>query len=142
GNGPEPLVEFRTDGGYQVVSGIHPDTGEPYIEIGEWENLKPQRRTFDSLKWPKELTRVNSEEPPPPLVEDPLLELLDENIEHLCLKWFPKGRKEGDDWLIASVKGDKGDSLHISLKRGKAGIWQDFETNQSGGFVELLVQRR
>jgi hypothetical protein len=147
GNGPEPLVEFRTDGGYQVVSGIHPETGEPYIEIGEWENLKPQRRSFDSLKWPKELTQVNSEvEPPPPLVEKEqgsgLQEMFDENIQHLCRKWFPNGRKEGSDWVIASTRGERGNSLHISLVRGKAGVWQDWETSQKGGFLELLVQKK
>jgi hypothetical protein len=139
----EPLVEFRTDGGYQVICGIHPDTDKPYVEI--CDHLKVERRTFDSIKWPKELTRVNGEEPPPNLVEgeqgSALQEMLDDGIEGLCLKWFPKGRKEGDDWVIASVKGDKGDSLHISLKKGNAGVWQDFETSQKGGFLELLVQR-
>lgn len=53
--------------------------------------------------------------------------------EHL----LPGGRKEGAEWCVGSVSGEKGNSLKVHLIGPKAGVWKDFATDDGGDLVDL-----
>ena len=61
---------------------------------------------------------------------------LAEEAERAAEHLFPNGRREGQEWRVASVNGDKGKSLGIHLSGNKAGIWSDFATGESGDLLD------
>lgn len=52
---------------------------------------------------------------------------------------LPNGRREGQEWRVGSVHGEKGQSLGVHLSGQKAGVWQDFSTGDSGDLLDLWV---
>lgn len=50
---------------------------------------------------------------------------------------LPNGRKEGHEWRVGSIGGEKGSSLSVHLNGHKAGIWQDFATSERGDLLDL-----
>ncbi|MFP5212685.1 MAG: AAA family ATPase, partial [Acidobacteriota bacterium] len=46
---------------------------------------------------------------------------------------FPQGCFSGSEFLIGDVDGKPGESLRVSLKPGKLGVWSDFAANRKGG---------
>jgi twinkle protein len=46
---------------------------------------------------------------------------------------LPGGRREGQEWRVGSVAGEKGQSLGVRLTGHKAGVWSDFGTGEEGG---------
>lgn len=52
---------------------------------------------------------------------------------------FPNGRKEGQEWRVGSVSGEKGKSLGVHLSGAKAGVWQDFSTGDGGDLLALWM---
>jgi putative DNA primase/helicase len=54
----------------------------------------------------------------------------------LLASWFPLGRRRGDEFLIGNLRGDRGDSLAVSLKNGR---WIDFArpSDRGGDIVSL-----
>jgi hypothetical protein len=71
-----------------------------------------------------------------------LNEVIRSNIETLCRHFFPAGARDGVDWRIADISGDKGKSLRICLTQTKGGVWKDEATGDKGGFVKLLMHNR
>jgi hypothetical protein len=71
-----------------------------------------------------------------------LKEVVRSNIETLCRHFFPLSRKDGIEWKIADISGEKGDSLGIRLTPENAGVWIDRATGQGGDFVQLLMRSR
>jgi twinkle protein len=71
-----------------------------------------------------------------------LHQLIRNNILSLCRQFFPHGKREGPEWKIGDVTGQKGDSLGIQLTGDKAGLWHDRATGQGGDFIELIMQNR
>jgi hypothetical protein len=56
---------------------------------------------------------------------------------------FPNGRREGDAWRLANIKGDaprKNGSCVIALKGPHAGDWYDHDGGQGGGPLSTLEQ--
>ncbi|OHC75209.1 MAG: ATPase [Rhodospirillales bacterium RIFCSPLOWO2_02_FULL_58_16] len=56
---------------------------------------------------------------------------------------FPNGRREGDEWRLANIRGDaprKQGSCVITLVGERAGEWFDFDGNQGGGILNTLEQ--
>jgi twinkle protein len=49
---------------------------------------------------------------------------------------FPQGRKNGREWKVGSIEGEKGGSLSICLSGNKAGVWKDFATGESGDLLD------
>lgn len=43
--------------------------------------------------------------------------------------WYPNGRREGREWCVGDVYGQRGDSLKINIDSGK---WKDFATGEYG----------
>jgi AAA domain len=49
--------------------------------------------------------------------------------ECLLRRWFPRGKRIGNEFAIGNLRGDAGDSLKVNLRTGK---WSDFATDDSG----------
>src|SRR5690625_3350349 len=50
---------------------------------------------------------------------------------------LPNGIKQGTEWRVGSVAGEKGKSLGVHLAGSKAGVWSDFATGESGDLLDL-----
>lgn len=55
---------------------------------------------------------------------------------------LPNGRKEGAEWRVGSVDGEKGQSLGVHLSGVKAGVWCDFNTGETGDLLDLWCRAR
>lgn len=58
--------------------------------------------------------------------------------EHL----FPNGKKEGSEWRVGSIDGEKGQSLGVHLTGNKAGVWAEFNSGNGGDLLDLWGQVR
>jgi len=53
---------------------------------------------------------------------------------------LPAGVRSGREWLVGSVDGEPGKSLHVQLVGDRAGQWRDFAASHSGGdLVDLIA---
>lgn len=79
--------------------------------------------------------------PPRRLHEIPeIVGMLAQRIETLARQLYPLGVKEGHEWRIGSVRGEKGRSLAIHIGHGaKAGVWKDFSTSDMHGDALDLI---
>lgn len=50
---------------------------------------------------------------------------------------LPNGRREGHEWRVGSVNGERGQSLGVHLAGEKAGVWQDFSAGAGGDLLDL-----
>jgi AAA domain len=55
--------------------------------------------------------------------------------ERVCRHLYPAGRKEGPEWCVGSVNGEKGHSFKINLKTG---IWKEFDGGPGGNDMIAL----
>ena len=68
---------------------------------------------------------------------------LRETAETWVPRLFPRGRKAGDEWRLASIRGDaprKTGSCVIALRGQRAGDWIDFDGNQGGGPISAVEE--
>ncbi len=75
---------------------------------------------------------------------DVIVARLRETAEHWVPQDFPNGRRNGDEWRLANIRGDaprKNGSCVISLKGGRAGDWYDHDGGQGGGPLSTLEQK-
>ena len=62
------------------------------------------------------------------------------NAESLLREWFPAGRREGHEYKIGNLNGDKGKSLSVNMNTG---LWADFATGEKGAdLIGLLARHR
>src|SRR6516165_2437270 len=54
------------------------------------------------------------------------------NTERVVNYLSPAAVKKGNDYLIGDLDGNPGDSLVITVKGPKAGMWKDFSAGQAG----------
>ncbi len=66
-----------------------------------------------------------------------LAPLLAVRAEEVCRLLLPQGRADHGNWVIGSVQGDAGKSLHIQLTGPNAGVWLDFSTGEKGNMLTL-----
>lgn len=52
---------------------------------------------------------------------------------------LPNGIKEGNEWRVGSVAGEKGKSLGVHLAGAKAGVWADFASGEGGDLLDLWM---
>ena len=57
--------------------------------------------------------------------------------ERVAQYLLPRGKKEGQEWCVGSIRGEEGKSLKIHLTGHKAGVWSDFAAGLSGDMLEL-----
>lgn len=60
----------------------------------------------------------------------------------LCRDLFPAGVREGAEWRVGGLGGEKGKSLSIHLLGPKRGVWADFAGGQSGDALDLVCQAK
>ncbi len=58
---------------------------------------------------------------------------LNSQIESVLMMLLPGGKKRGHEWQAGSLAGNEGKSLCVNISGGKAGVWSDFATGESGG---------
>jgi len=82
--------------------------------------------------------------PPAPRVHydlDAIVARLRDNAESWVPQHFPNGRRVGDEWRLANIRGDaprKHGSCVIALRGEHAGDWHDFDGGQGGGPLSAL----
>jgi hypothetical protein len=52
---------------------------------------------------------------------------------------LPAGRREGSEWRVGSLHGERGRSLAVHLVGVRAGIWSDFSSGQAGDLLDLVA---
>jgi hypothetical protein len=91
----------------------------------------------------------NGGEPEPPHVRAGLYDLDDiaARLRERAAEWvpnhFPRGRRDGNEWRLANIKGDpprKSGSCVITLKGEHAGDWIDFDGGEGGGPIDTLAR--
>lgn len=68
---------------------------------------------------------------------------LRETAEIWVPRLFPRGRKSGDEWRLANIRGDaprNTGSCVITLRGAHAGDWIDFDGNQGGGPISAIEE--
>ncbi|OYW53872.1 MAG: ATPase [Hyphomicrobium sp. 32-62-53] len=74
---------------------------------------------------------------------DLIVRRLRETAEIWVPRLFPNGRRHGDEWRLANIRGDaprKNGSCVISLKGPHAGDWHEFDGEQGGGPISAIQQ--
>ncbi|MDP2359095.1 MAG: toprim domain-containing protein, partial [Beijerinckiaceae bacterium] len=74
---------------------------------------------------------------------DLIVRRLRENAADWAPRLFPNGRRVGDEWRLANIKGDaprKTGSCVIALRGPHAGDWIDFDGNQGGGPISAVAE--
>jgi hypothetical protein len=72
---------------------------------------------------------------------DAIVARLRETAEHWVPRHFPNGRRVGDEWRLANIRGDaprKNGSCVIALTGEHAGDWIDFDGGEGGGPINTL----
>lgn len=62
------------------------------------------------------------------------------SIDGLVQKLFPAAVQDGGEWRIGSLAGEAGKSMGIHRLGGKAGVWQDFASGETGDAFDLVAQ--
>lgn len=60
-------------------------------------------------------------------------------VPELVRELLPNGKKAGNEWVCGSLAGEPGRSLSVRLNGGKAGVWSDFSSNESGDALDLVA---
>ena len=75
---------------------------------------------------------------------DVIVARLRETAEHWVPRHFPNGKRTGDEWRLANIRGDaprKQGSCVIALKGDRAGDWYDHDGGVGGGPLSTLEQK-
>lgn len=62
---------------------------------------------------------------------------LADRAESVASYLLPHGKKCGQEWRVGSTDGEEGQSLGVRIAGGKAGVWSDFSTGESGDLIDL-----
>jgi hypothetical protein len=60
----------------------------------------------------------------------------------LARELLPGGYRDGQEWRVGSLAGERGHSLAVHLGGGKAGVWADFSSGECGDALDLVAQAR
>ena len=74
---------------------------------------------------------------------DVVVARLRETAEVWVPRLFPRGRRSGDEWRLANIRGDaprNTGSCVITLRGAHAGDWIDFDGNQGGGPISAIEE--
>ncbi|KUF08930.1 DUF7146 domain-containing protein [Pseudoponticoccus marisrubri] len=72
---------------------------------------------------------------------DMIVQRLRDTAEDWVPRLFPRGRRSGDEWRLANIRGDaprNTGSCVIALRGPNAGDWIDFDGNEGGGPLSAL----
>ncbi|HCS23669.1 MAG TPA: hypothetical protein DIW20_07970 [Rhodospirillaceae bacterium] len=65
--------------------------------------------------------------------------MLSQRTHQLVRELLPRGVREGSEWCVGSCAGEPGRSMKIHLQGGKAGVWKDFSSGETGDALELVA---
>ncbi len=71
-----------------------------------------------------------------------LARALNQRAPQLCSEIFPAGFRDGHEWRVGSLQGERGESLGVHLDGAKAGVWCDFSTGETGDALDLVAAAR
>lgn len=71
-----------------------------------------------------------------------LAALLAQSCPAVAEMLLPDGKRKGREWVCGDVDGAAGNSLKLCLEGGKAGVWKDFATDESGDLIGLWMKAR
>jgi twinkle protein len=71
-----------------------------------------------------------------------IAERLARDAEGIARMLLPDGKREGSEWRVGSIAREPGKSLGVHLNGGKAGVWSDFATGDSGDLLDLWAATR
>jgi hypothetical protein len=74
-----------------------------------------------------------------PVPLDVIVTSLTQRVRGLVLDLLPNGVREGREWRIGSIAGEPGRSMAVHLEGGKAGVWSDFSSGQTGDALDLVA---
>lgn len=66
-------------------------------------------------------------------------DMLAGRIEALCHQLLPNGVRDGVEYRIGSLAGEKGKSMAVRIKGSKPGVWSDFSSGESGDALDLVA---
>ena len=59
----------------------------------------------------------------------------------LAAELLPHGVREGQEWRVGSLGGERGRSLAVHLSGDRAGVWSDFSSGEGGDALDLVAAR-
>ena len=68
-----------------------------------------------------------------------LSRLLAMRARELTAELLPNGRRDGHEWRVGSLAGERGQSLGIHLSGSRAGVWCDFSSGERGDALDLVA---
>lgn len=61
------------------------------------------------------------------------------DVEGVCRKLLPDGKRVGHEWRCGGTDGSSGKSLGVHMTGDKAGVWCDFASGESGDLIGLWM---
>lgn len=74
------------------------------------------------------------------LDRDEIMEHLKARLPDILHHLFPAGRVRGNHFEIGNIRGEKGQSLKVTLHGDRAGLWHDFESDDGGDIFSLWAK--
>jgi hypothetical protein len=68
-----------------------------------------------------------------------LARLLAGQVGPLAAELLPNGRRDGQEWRVGSLAGERGQSLAVHLSGARAGVWSDFSSGERGDALDLVA---
>ena len=68
--------------------------------------------------------------------------LLARRAPEIAAELLPNGRRDGAEWRVGSIRGEKGSSCAVHLSGDKAGVWKDFASGEAGDLLGLVAAVR
>ena len=65
--------------------------------------------------------------------------LLAGRVGELVRELLPHGQRDGREWRVGSIAGEKGKSLAVHLTGARSGIWADFSSGERGDALDLVA---
>jgi twinkle protein len=64
------------------------------------------------------------------------------DVEAVCRKLLPNGKRLGGKWIVGNILGDAGKSMSVELSGEKAGLWFDAAEGHGGDILSLWAQAK
>lgn len=68
-----------------------------------------------------------------------LCHALDDRALDVARALFPNGARQGPEFYIGSLAGEKGQSLAVRVSGDKRGVWRDFAAGEGGDILDLVA---
>lgn len=68
-----------------------------------------------------------------------IADMLASRIEPLCCHLLPNGTRDGVEWRVGSLAGERGKSMAVRIKGSKPGVWSDFSSGEAGDALDLVA---